>query len=436
MLSPPEGDLVQRNQDVPGLAVLLDSDAFLDMLREEVPQLGVSSAKLEYIRFRPGASCVCAYEATSAAGNLPIYAKAFHLKSREKLRHWCAGTSPVPGAAPARATNDRWQLGITAYPDDRRLRELHRLHDQASRDKLLATVIPDYALAGDWTIETLRYKPERRYVASVCRDGEPAALIKMYDQRGFFAARARARVFTQAEHLRVPVLLGERLRAGLLAFEWIQGRHLSDTLFDPDLEFVRLTGTALAELHNHGGEWWLPVGPPPGGAVLAAAQAVESVSPWLAGRVQPLAASLARTLEENGRGARPIHGDFNVEQVVVDGHRAAILDYDRASVGHPAADIGSFAAYLERAVLCDRLSSSHAAQINDALIEGYARSASVPTPSAVRLHTAAALMRMAPEPFRCREDCWTDRTVAMLDRAAELCRMSSPVLPPRASGTH
>jgi aminoglycoside phosphotransferase (APT) family kinase protein len=107
------------------------------------------------------------------------------------------------------------------------------------------------------------------------------------------------------------------------------------------------------------------------------------------------------------------HGDFSAYQVLVDGDRVALVDLDEAVLADPARDLASFAATLGREVVGGRLTAAVAAATQEELLAGYG-----PVDrSALRAWTAAALVRLAPEPFRYREPGWPARVGELLAMA-------------------
>jgi hypothetical protein len=418
MLSAVDAAFVSRNPEVPGLRLLLDGDALAEVLHREAPHLGVTAVHPEFLRFEPGRDCVCACEGVTSHGTVLMYAKAFHQRSREKLHAWHAGASE--GSSALRAANDRWQVGIALYPGDRQLNDLPRLHHPRLRRRLLGTVL---AGAREWhrtSLHTVRYEPERRYTARITRDGEPVAVLKMYDARGFFAARTRARLLAQAGVPGLPPLVGEAARSGILSFAWQPGTSLGDLLPVPGTVPFRAAGRALARLHGHAGASWVPPALAPAVALIGAAGIIANVAPSLGGRAQQLAAGIAPELAPPGAALAWTYGSFSPQNVAIDGPAAWLLDGDRCCSGIAAADLGSFAAHLDREVLRGRLTTGRRDEAVDAVLAGYAEYAPPPSSALLRLHTAAALLRLAPHAFRHREPEWHDRMAATLDRVSAL----------------
>lgn len=415
MPSAHDADIVRRDANLPGLAVLLDSDAFVDVLSREFPFLAPTAAELQYVRYKPGTSCLGLYRVIGVDGPCHVYAKAFTPARGEKLRHWRSNRMQSTGRT--RCATDTWHLGISLFPDDRRLKTLKRLLDPSKRQAIISSAFGTSAHDERRRLATLRYKPERRYVAALTNDRGPTAVLKMYDSVGYRVARARARLFTSRQALLVPGCIGECDKYRLLGFEWVSGRELHEALSqDANSQGVELAGAALAEVHGHHASG-LAISAA-SAAVRAAAESVAAVAPRLAARIRSLAASIASRLQEAVGCECPAHGDFNADQVIITGARAAILDFDRACLAHPASDLGTFAAHLQYAVLRGAHSEEAAEACLQRLLQGYRGTRSAPAPRDVATHTAAALVRLAPEPFRRHQQGWHQLTEAVLDRAA------------------
>src|SRR5438093_582994 len=66
MLCPADTDLVRRDPALPGLALLLDPDAFAADLRQAVPGIEVEGGRITYVRYKPGTSCLVGYRLAAA----------------------------------------------------------------------------------------------------------------------------------------------------------------------------------------------------------------------------------------------------------------------------------------------------------------------------------------------------------------------------------
>ena len=77
MLSPANADLVRRDGRLPGLATLLDPDAFLAALQASVPPADLRAAHLRYLRYKPGQNCLAAYSIEAGGSGVDCHAKAY-----------------------------------------------------------------------------------------------------------------------------------------------------------------------------------------------------------------------------------------------------------------------------------------------------------------------------------------------------------------------
>lgn len=425
MLSPPDAEVARRDRALPGLGVLLDPDAFAGALAQALPAIAILGARAVYVRYKPGTNCLVAYRVAVAGAEIDAYAKLHPVDALEK--HDKMRQRGIVLAQP----------GATAFlfPGDGRLRVLRRLADDKRRRRLVrhlladavADAVPDVEALQHAALRTLRYKPERRYVGQLFGANGTAAVVRAYTRRGFDLALMRCRALARTERPPVPRALGALPEHALLAYEWVDGTSLDEAGLASD--GVRAAGVALATLHR------LPSGDLPHrgpgteiAAPLEIAASVGILCPHLAQPAGDLARHLADRLAERAPGSALLHGDFDASQclVGVDG-RVTILDLDELHRGDPAADLGTFAAHLERAAICGRLPPDAPARTVELLLDGYACAGGAVARDAVELHTAVALLRLATHAFRERADRWPELTEALVSRVDAIARPRSPV---------
>lgn len=425
MLWPSDTDLVQRDTAIPGLALVLDPDALAEALRVTLPQANVRRAWPTYVRYKPATSCLVAYQLQTANGGVNVYAKAYRANARGKLlkaRHRVSVPGPL---GPGRIILEHAAVVAHVFPNDRRLPVLARLADADGRRQFLARLLPDRPDLWEVELTALRYKPERRYVARMTARGDSSALLKVYTESDYIAARRATRAFSSRDLLRVPQQLGHSDRYHALALEWLPGRSLNQAvqLLTVDRDMVRAAGVALAELHaqeevdlahlSRQAEIH---------ALFSAANAVAAVCPYLGEYACVLAQRLAADLATLPEGAHPIHGDFSPDQVVLIDGSVGVLDLDAAVRGIPEADLGSFIARLERDSLQGDILACHAEEMTRALLEGYRAAGGTYVPARVGLYTATALLRLAPHCFRNRLPDWPEQTGLILARVGQIIR--------------
>lgn len=411
--------LITGDRRLVGLESLLSSDALSELLAStySLRDVGASAARTTYLRYKPGVSCLAAFEAWSDGRAVRGYVIAYppdSLKIGKLLR---AGNAAV-----------HQRLGIVAclFPQDLVLHSI-RKWIEAPREAANSWSTSQN-LCGDLRVEVLRYKPERRFVAQLSRDGAPWAALRLYAPGDYLRARQNAKVLGGLAAINTPKRTGHSHRDRGLLQEWLPGRRLSDAIeshaaTDDDL---RCTGIALARLHQQKCVKLRQSGHDDDAAQASfAAQAIAGVVPEFALRATQLAGRIAEALTELPATIAVRHGDFYGDQVLLD-REASLLDLDQAGRGDPAQDIGNFIAHLIRSSVEGAFRQEEIESTTDALLEGYGAIHSVPRGAAISVYAAASLLRLAVEPFRRRDPNWFETTDAMLGRVELLTGALAP----------
>ncbi|MFQ5612159.1 MAG: phosphotransferase [Anaerolineae bacterium] len=422
MLSPADAQFARRDPDLPGLALILDPDAFAGALRTALSATDVGEAQAVYVRYKPRTNCLVSYRLNMADAEVNIYAKAFRPDAGDKLNKARRRSGRNGTLKPGTVVLDE-AVVVYAFPHDRKLDTLAHLADEGMRRRLLAHLLPDRPELWEAALIDLHYKPERRYVARLATDNGAAALLKVYAADGFNAASNNARAFASRGPLQLPQRLGRSNRYRALALQWLPGRPLTEAAREPafDLGVMDQIGAALAELHRQNPKRLAYRSREiEAAALMSAAVGVAAVYPNLSERAFNLAKELCVELLQAPRLDCPIHGDFSSDQVLVGEKGVAILDLDRSARSDPAADLGSFVARIEYDTLTGDLPFCRATALTDSLLEGYRRATRGNLPPRIGLYIAAGLLRLAPLPFRSRDPAWLIRTLAVLERAEEI----------------
>ena len=425
MLSAPEVDLVRRDGALPGLATVLDPEALLATLAPALDTSEIRVASVRYVRYKPHTNCLAAYRLELNATPpriVDVHAKAHRPDASEKLDK--ASRRPgVPGYfGPGRIVFEDRALVVWSFPNDPHLKAVRRLADGHARGRLLAKMLPDRPdLRGAaTTLEPLRYKPERRFVGRLDTANGPQAILKVHAAPRYERAANGASSLGSRGSLRVPRMLGRADAHCIIALEWLSGRPLGAVLGDGGAsgDAVAQVGGALSELHAQRSARITAVEPHAAAAgLLALARDIAFLCPELARHAHELAGRLVVRLRDHSAQLRAIHGDFNADQVLLTNDGVAIFDLDRAALGDPAADLGTFAAHLEREALRGHLPRGQTHVLREALLDGYGRATRRPVPPRVNLYTAIGLFRLIPEPFRGLESDWPEHMAALLTQA-------------------
>ena len=419
MLSPLDADLVRRDPALPGLGIVLDPEALVDVLRRSLPEADLGSVRATYVKYKPGTNCLAGYQLTVAGTVVDVYAKAYGVNASKKLQkaHEQPGQSGALG--PGRIPLDDCQVVVSAFPNDAKVRALPSLAEAETRLRLLGELFPDRPTLSEGTVQRLVYKPERRYVARLLTEDGAQAVLKLYTQPGYEDVLRHQVSYEERSPLRLASRLGESDRYASLAFEWLPGRLLSEAILDPqfDAHAVTTVGAAIAQLHAQA-----PVGltgvtrEAEVSTLLSEATMLRLICPHLAQRANALAQLMAAHLVNRPPVYCLIHGDFHARQVLLHDDTVAILDLDRAVCADPMIDLGLFGAHLEREVIRGHLPASRVAPLVQALLDGYAATTGLPTVDEIQLYTAVELLRLAPRFFRYREPDWPERIEASLGR--------------------
>jgi len=418
MLSSAEADLARRDTSVPGLATVLDPEAFLAALRRASPK--VIRAEIGHVKYSPGAFCRAAYRIEVGSAEVDVDARACR---PQELGSWVrkAHTADAPGPleTPCMVLRDV-AVVVTVFPNDPKLPQLLSLTDADQRAQVLRELLPGQPGMWEAGIRCLRYRPERRYAAELSgRDGR-RALLKALTPKAYLRAKRGAMAFRSSPPLRVARLLGASDQRQLLCFEWMPGTMLSErsALPEPDRQGFSDAGVALAALHAQsadGLERWTRDDEI--AYLHALSREIAFIYPEFSARAQTLVRRLTSWLGQLAPVSLPLHGDFNGGQVLIDGRDVAIVDLDSAYCGDPADDLGNLLAQLETFAFHGTMSADRVRQLRDALLTGYRRAGTAALLERVGPYTASGLLRRARYAFRDRTIDWRQVVEASLDRA-------------------
>ena len=299
---------------------------------------------------------------------------------------------------------------VAANPDD-----FYRLPSQqqtAALTELARTALPAWGLPADSSVELLEERENAVFVATT-NDGERFVLrvhragyhsdVQLRSHVAWARALQRDGVvrtadvidttggepFTVVSHAAVP----ERRQVSLL--RWAEGIKLSELGGGAEQEFG-LIGELMAKLHSHAAGWK----PPPGFDVLNwDADGLVGDNPtwgrfWEAdgldaddrALMQVFRQRTRRELEEFGASVDRfglIHCDFLAENLLVEGDRITLLDFDDAGYGWHLFDI---ATALAMATLRDDFEN-----LRGAFLAGYRRQCPLPEEHLARLPLFLAL---------------------------------------------
>lgn len=432
MLPSSDADVVQRDRALPGLATLLEPSRLAALLHERVPDLPLLPLRSTYLRYKPGVSCVAGFQFEHNGQVVDLYGVAYQPHSIKLAKYNSRLGEPGAFGLTQMVLADL-ALAVVFFPNDTKLKALSKLGPE-----LLQKLLPHHPQFWRSHMQRLRYKPTRRYVARLDGADGSHALLKCYAEGDYRSARINASAFASTDLLRIATPLAVSDRRRILVSEWLPGVGLDARLADAPLRDLETVGRALAQLHAQRDAQVTSVVHTPGLASIHAALAVADIHPKLGAQARALGEQIADRLSKALAKLVPIHGDCYAGQMLLDGERVAIVDFDQACYGDAAADVGNCLAHFERDVIRGRLSPERVAALSDALLTGYQSEGGTFAPELLALYTAASLLQLAPHPFRERDPQWPEQTAALLERAAELLKdakrtVAAPSAPPTVS---
>lgn len=409
MPSPDDIGVIERDPALPAFRLALDPDAIAEWAAGRWRDVNVRGAVLQYVRYKPGTSVTVGGRLLTDAATVPITVKAFTASEVAAPRKAASWAARRPGRR-APLIDGRQTALVTSFPYDAKVRRL---------DRLLAARGP--------VIEVLSHRPERRVVLRVEGAGGPSVL-RAYAAPEFAARTGR---FARFGYASIPGL-------GAVEVPFVAGAVLEPLLATIHADRVAAVGEALKSWQRQ-----------------TTSGLPRSTGAKATLEVQALAVSLAVLLPEEEPRLRLVadrivrgwpqtrvtgccHGDFAARQVIIAGEAPTFVDFDEAVEADPRTDVASFLADLDLQVLCGRLTPSRASELEDAFLRGYDLTGD--ERQATDHVRAAALLALAPLPFRRRWTHWRDLTIGILgavDRrldSASVVRSKGEAAPANRSG--
>lgn len=424
MLTSENANVVARDPRLPALRVFLDDDAALQVFKQHCPEIEPHSATCNYLRYKPGTSCLASYTVVTAGGGGLFYAKAYPQGKSEKISKVLGRERYQNESRPSVFAVSELSAVFTTFPYDHELPALQMLEASEGSIPLLSRLAPDEKDMQNATVVPVRYKPERRFVARLDVAGKAVAVLKVHTEPRYQQARRAMKSLAPLAKFTTAKALGHSDRYCTQLLSWLEGSSLNSLIDRGQIkaESFAAAGACLAHLHRQSLEK-LPRRLPAyeSNEVSQQANEFKYVEDTMQGRLLRLTNSCADALADVAVNPVPTHGDFHPGQVLVGDGSASLIDLDNVALGNPAYDLGSFMAQLEYAHLSGAILKSDKEASSRAFLQGYQSVASMPfTSHAVNTYTAASLVRLIHEPFRHRASDWQNRQEAILQSAEEL----------------
>ena len=245
------------NQDglLSGLALLLNETRLLSVLNRAWPQHRIETLTTTYLNYKPSVRCLAGYLGQTSDGPLLLHAKAFTAEEYVQVRLMTEAKADVTPSPPCLL--DDQCIAVWRFPFDRKLVDLADLASPERRPRWLRKRFPNEPALWGADLETLSYKPERRYVGKLMATDRAAVLVKAYDPLDFenaWRAVKTVQAWTVREPLVVSLPLGHSKGRRIIISQWLVGQPLDKGLAGSEFTAHRLreVGAALAEFHRPG----------------------------------------------------------------------------------------------------------------------------------------------------------------------------------------
>lgn len=360
----------------------------------------------------------------SACNFVPIWKKARLDQGRlEALLRPRAGEGPMvyvrwPEDPPAARARGRvgWDDGmlIQVFPEDDGLPGLRAALDAERIRGWLRSFGRE--AGGPLRARVLRYKPGKRCVIEYVNPGAPDGWVGKVYRGGLglpIFRRWRALYEALAPSPPLPEPLGFDAEISLLLVTRVAGAALGAAKGPGRLEGFRRAGEILARLHALGPIRELPdrtLGEE-SRRLRAVAEKIASAAPPFEAKARALADSVAGGLASLPPRRTACHGEWDAGQLLYSESGAWMFDLDNVRNAHPALDLGSFLASLNRP---PRREKEETGDAERPFLEGYRGGGGEVDPIALALFRATKSLRIALILARRRGSRWKDRVTRLL----------------------
>jgi Phosphotransferase enzyme family len=322
---------------------------------------------------------------------------------RQVLRPVASGWTTPHGLRRSTAVIDELHLALSVFPVNAALPTLVAATDAAQVTRVLRDVVDDSTVEVDG-IELVVFRRTRGCVLRYRLRSERSSTL--YGKVGYGASSANevhmalglldgAAPAQRESAPRFPRMLGRSRELEMSLVGEVPGTRPDLRLPDEAERLVDGAAAGAAYLHGSG----IRVG----GAhalrdeiarVARSVSLLQSDVPALSEWLRDIVSRLAAPREPAAQESVFSHGDFTPSQLLFDGPRLGILDFDKLCQAEPAYDLGRFLAYLRFKLA--KYSASDADVLAARFVDAYARASGRPVAAErIRLFEITSLARMA-----------------------------------------
>jgi hypothetical protein len=460
-------------QELPGIAGAFDGQLMRGHLQAALfdaarARFSVESCTPDKPLYTPGKHCSVQYEvqakdlATGAVLEVVVVGRVFPDRARcaayvaQRLRPLVARARDradlATFATPA-ATIEPLDMCVHVLPLDAELPALIEVTDPRRMVEVLRNTLPPRLLrnspaAADCRIELVSYRRRQRCVLryTIADNGRPLivygklAPLRRGPPYGEILEPLRAH-FARGERFTIPRLLGCRPELGLALLEEVPGEAAIGPALRARLcdrpspsggqslnEMLATCARLAAALHGSGLR--LGAARTLDDELEARARDVELTRPF-APALAERASGWLQVIVAHARRSEPLpaclcHGDFKLTQLLFDGPRTGMVDFDTICLAEPALDLGHFLAYLGTQIQKIQRGGKAGAAPHDLgewFLREYLAAAGVDERrlrSRIAIYEVVSLLRMALHSRQKFQDVRLDGTAALLEERMRL----------------
>jgi thiamine kinase-like enzyme len=415
--------LCQRDPLLPALRYAFDPVAVESSLRKVFMSQSLGNVVLDYVRYKPGQHCVARVHfqrnAEPQMGYLKVHAA--HRWAKYASSRADNGLHDAHDASNVDAHTFTLVPGVMFYsfPQDHAVRInrlyrspqdtralLTRLVERHSNSAELTSEIRD----GNFLLQVLAYKPERRCVLQLSINDVPRSIIKLYSAPGFPGALASAHHFRSTMDASLSQHTGKSRRHRMIGFDWLNGASVDIRLFTNEQFAIKL-GCALRSVHEHStAELRKMTRADLQRRVKQVSDDVTMLCPNLTALVHRVGTRLLHALRSTESEVVACHGDLHSGQIIGDASRIGLLDFDSALAGPAMLDLGNLLSELHFTQLSQgSISTDELAAFQATFMSSY-NSRRPSAGSTVAMWISYGLWNVVTRPFRQRHPSWDELT--------------------------
>jgi Ser/Thr protein kinase RdoA (MazF antagonist) len=403
---------------MPRLWDALHEETMIELLADHLPVLRCRPC---YVRYKPATSCLVRYDVALQRPSGDVVETTAHITmyadDRGRVR---AGNNRMRRLLETASRYAlEWSGRLVAYlpelnglvqvfPLDYDLRPLVQVANPAfMREVFSASLPPDTGTVSLKQPHLVRYKPGRKALFRF--ELEHGAHDRLYaklleDDRGeiLFAATSTLR----NAGIATPRALATTPDLRLITHEHASGVELASRRGTPGYaQWMEPVATSLVRLQAVE----LPTLPvrtlaDEAATIVQTARWLGLLLPALAPRLTRLGERIGRELTRQAQELSTVHGDFYDDQILVSDSGVTIIDLDELHRGHRLGDVGNMLAHLRSGDARGDGTGTARERFLGAALAGLPYTA-----GDVAVFEAAALLKLAPGPFRRLEKDWPER---------------------------